>query len=87
MKRTLKKKIIIDSAKHKKDTGSPQVQVAILSEKIKLLTEHLENHRNDENSRHGLLGMVGKRRKLLNYLKDRAKDDYEKIVKKIGLRK
>jgi len=82
-----KEKIIKSAKKHDKDTGSAEVQVAIFSEKIKKLTEHLKGHKKDNHSRKGLLQMVSKRRKLLDYLAKRNKDSYDKIVKKLGLRK
>ena len=69
------------------DTGSPEVQIAILSEHIKDLTEHLKVHKQDNHSRRGLLKMVGKRRGLLNYLKKKDIERYRAIVEKLGLRK
>lgn len=87
MKRTAKKKVIESYAVHPKDTGSPQVQIAILSERIQELTKHLEEHQKDNHSRRGLLLMVGKRRKLLNFLRLNNKTEYEKISEKLGLKK
>lgn len=87
MKRADKKKIITSYAIHKKDTGSPQVQIAILTKRINSLGEHLEGHKKDNHSRRGLLGLVGKRRKLLNYLKMKEKEEYNTIVKKLKIRK
>lgn len=87
MKRTEKKKVIKNFAVHPKDTGSPQVQVAILTERINQLSKHLETHAKDNHSRRGLLMMVGKRRKLLNYLRLNAKEQYEELVTKLQLRK
>ncbi|MBI5412191.1 30S ribosomal protein S15 [Candidatus Peregrinibacteria bacterium] len=87
MERKQKKKIIKKHAKHEKDTGSPQVQVAILTERIKQLTEHLKDHKKDNHSRRGLLLMVGKRRKLLNYLKTKSPKAYEEVVGSLDLRK
>ncbi len=72
---------------HDKDTGSSQVQVAVLTERINELSEHLEIHPKDDHSRRGLLGLVGKRRKHLNYLRLHQKDDYEKLLKDLKLRK
>lgn len=86
MKRTKKKKVIQIYAVHPKDTGSPQVQVAILSERIQELTKHLEDHPKDHHSRRGLLMMVGKRRKLLNYLKLNNKKSYETLIEKLSLK-
>ncbi|HRY91571.1 MAG TPA: 30S ribosomal protein S15 [Candidatus Gracilibacteria bacterium] len=87
MKRAKKKTIIKEYSTHPKDTGSPQVQVAILTERINELSKHLEEHPKDNHSRRGLLMMVGKRRKLMNYLKLNAKDDYETLMGKLQLRK
>jgi small subunit ribosomal protein S15 len=87
MKRAQKKKIIDTHAEHPKDTGSAQVQVAILSERIKELQDHLTDHPKDNHSRRGLLMMVGKRRKLLNYLRLNNKDKYEEVITKLKLRK
>lgn len=87
MKRPAKKKIIQDYAVHPKDTGSPQVQVAILSERISMLAKHLEGHPKDNHSRRGLLMMVGKRRKLLNYLRLNDKKAFDELNEKLGLKK
>ena len=80
MKREKKKKVIKQHAVHERDTGSHQVQVAILTQKINDLSKHLESHPNDNHSRRGLLTMVGKRRKLLNYMRD-------VLLEKLDLRK
>jgi small subunit ribosomal protein S15 len=69
------------------DTGSPEVQVAILSERIRNLTEHLKTHKKDFHSRRGLLMMVGQRRRLLDYVKKKEAARYEKLVKELGLRR
>ncbi|MFH0838510.1 MAG: 30S ribosomal protein S15 [Patescibacteria group bacterium] len=82
-----KKKVISAYAKHDKDTGSAQVQIAILTKRINELTEHLKEHRKDNHSRRGLLLMVGKRRKLLNYLKNSKPEVYEEVIKGLELRK
>ncbi len=87
MKRNDKKKIITSYAVHPKDTGSPQVQIAILSERIQQLSSHLETHPKDNHSRRGLLMMVGKRRKLLNFLRLNDKDKYEEILGSLKLKK
>jgi len=87
MKREAKKKIIIKHAKHAKDTGSAQVQIAILTERINELTEHLKEHKKDNHSRRGLLSMVGKRRKLLNYLRNKNIETYQELIKSLELRK
>lgn len=82
------KKSIIDTFKtHENDTGSPEVQIALLTERINHLNEHLKSHKKDFHSRRGLLKMVGKRRNLLNYLKDRDIERYREIIAKLGLRK
>jgi small subunit ribosomal protein S15 len=72
---------------HTTDTGSPEVQIAILSEKIGYLTEHFKFHQKDHHSRRGLLKMVGKRRRLLDYLKRRDVNRYRDIIEKLGIRK
>ncbi|MCL5676944.1 MAG: 30S ribosomal protein S15 [Firmicutes bacterium] len=85
---TEKKKGIIDSYKvHEGDTGSPEVQIAILTERINYLTEHLKLHKKDHHSRRGLLKMVGQRRGLLNYLRDKDVARYRTIIERLGLRK
>jgi small subunit ribosomal protein S15 len=83
-----KKKEIIDQFKnHERDTGSPEVQIAILSERIRYLTEHFKIHKRDHHSRRGLLKLVGQRRRLLNYLKENKVDRYRTVIDKLGLRK
>ncbi len=82
-----KKKIIEGSQKHDKDTGSAEVQVALLSAQIDVLTDHLKKHAKDNHSRKGLLKMVSKRKKLLGYVAKTNKEVYEKLIKKLGLRK
>ncbi len=72
---------------HESDTGSPEVQIALLSERINMLTEHLKDHKKDFHSRHGLLKMVGQRRRLLDYLKDRDIESYRAVVNELGLRR
>lgn len=72
---------------HEGDTGSPEVQIALLTERINGLTEHLKTHKKDHHSRRGLLKMVGKRRRLLSYLQDKNVDRYRTLVKELGLRK
>ncbi len=82
------KKEIIDHYKlHESDTGSPEVQIAILTKRINHLTEHLKMHKKDHHSRRGLLKMVGKRRGLLNYLKDNDFDRYRQIIEQLGIRR
>jgi small subunit ribosomal protein S15 len=87
MKRDKKKKLMGKHGVHEKDTGSSQVQVAILTQRINELSKHLEDHPKDDHSRRGLLGLVGKRRKHLNYLRLHQKDQYEELIKKLKLRK
>ncbi len=84
---TDKKKIIDKFAKVSGDTGSPEVQVAILTERIKKLTEHLKIHGHDVHSRRGLLTMISKRKRLLNYLQEKDKKRYKEITEKLGLAK
>ena len=82
-----KKKIIKGFAREKGDTGSPEVQIALLSAQIDKLAEHLKEHKKDVHSRRGLLSMVAKRRRLLNYLKKKDEERYDKLIKEIGLGK
>ncbi len=82
-----KQEIIEDNARAKGDTGSPEVQVAILTSRIVTLTEHFKTHAKDNHSRRGLLTMVNKRRSLLDYLKRRDVDRYNALIQKLGLRK
>ncbi len=82
-----KTKIIKKFATTKGDTGSPEVQIALLTERIKELTEHLKVHKKDNHSRRGLLKMVSKRRRLLNYLRTSVEDRYRALVKALGLAK
>jgi len=87
MNRDQKKQIIAKHGTHTKDTGSSQVQVAILTTRINDLSEHLKEHPKDDHSRRGLLGLVGKRRKHLQYLRLNDKETYEKVLEKLKLRK
>jgi small subunit ribosomal protein S15 len=83
-----KKTGIVESYRtHQNDTGSPEVQIAILSEKITYLTEHFKVHAKDHHSRRGLLRMVGKRRRLLDYLKEKDIARYKSIIERLGIRK
>ena len=79
--------LIKDNAKSSGDTGSPEVQVAILSERISNLTEHFKTHKKDNHSRQGLLKMVSQRRRLLDYVKSRDVSRYQAIIEKLGLRR
>jgi small subunit ribosomal protein S15 len=82
-----KQALITEYATKTGDTGSPEVQVAVLSERIKNLTEHLKDHKKDFHSRRGLLIMVGQRRRLLDYLKGKNSARYEALIQRLGLRK
>ena len=82
-----KAEVIKDNAQGTNDTGSPEVQVAILTDRIKTLTEHFKGHHKDNHSRRGLLQMVNKRRSLLDYLKKKDVDRYNALIGKLGLRK
>lgn len=83
----IKQKIIEEFATHKGDTGSPEVQAALLSEQIKNLTTHLKDHPHDVHSRRGLLSMVNRRRRLLQYLLKKDVDRYKSVIDKLGLAK
>ena len=82
-----KQQLILENARHEGDTGSPEVQIAVLSERIKYLTEHLKEHKKDHHSRRGLLKMVSRRRKLLDYLKRTDLPAYRKLIDELKLRK
>lgn len=82
-----KQKIIKKFAVKKGDTGSPEIQTALLTNQIKNLTKHLKDHKKDNHSRRGLLTMVSKRRRLLNYLTQKSDERYRQLIKKLGLKK
>ncbi len=82
-----KRDIVKDFGHNNKDTGSTEVQVALLTRKINELSEHFKIHKKDHHSRRGLLGMINNRRKLLKYLKGKNEEGYQKLIKKLGLRK
>ncbi len=82
-----KTEVVKEYATHEGDSGSPEVQVAILSERIRNLTEHLKEHKKDFHSRRGLLIMVGQRRRMLDYLKGKNRSRYESLIARLGLRK
>lgn len=82
-----RKTIIEEYRIHENDTGSPEVQIALLSARIEYLTEHFKTHKKDHHSRRGLLKLVGQRRRLLNYIKDNEVERYRNIIKRLGLRK
>ena len=81
-----KAEIIAAVQTHESDTGSPEVQVAILTQRIRDLTEHLREHRHDNHSRHGLLKLVGQRRRLLSYLNRQSPERYRALISQLGLR-
>ena len=78
--------LIKEYGKNEKDSGSPEVQVAILSERIKNLTEHLKVHKGDNHTRRGLMKLIGKRRGLLKYIKNKNIDEYRELIAKLGIR-
>ncbi len=82
-----KSNIIEKFKQHDSDTGSPEVQVALLTERIKYLTEHFKTHKKDHHSRRGLLKLVGQRRRLLDYLKKKSVERYRNVIKALGIRK
>jgi small subunit ribosomal protein S15 len=82
-----KKTTITKFATHEGDTGSPEVQIALLSERINYLTEHFKSHAKDHHSRRGLLKLVGQRRRLLDYLKKKSLDRYRNLINTLGIRK
>ncbi len=82
-----KQELISDYRQHETDTGSAEVQIAVLSERIKNLTEHFKTHKKDHHSRRGLLKMVNKRRRLLDYLRNNKINQYREIISRLGLRR
>jgi len=82
-----KREVIEEFQLHDSDSGSPEVQIAILTKRINILTEHFKKHNKDHSSRRGLLKMVGRRRKLLDYLKKHRLEKYRSLIKKLNLRK
>ena len=82
-----KKKVILEFQKKKGDTGSSEVQIALLTQRINHLTEHCKNNKKDHHSRYGLIKLVGQRRRLLDYLKKNDKKAYEGLIAKLGIRK
>jgi len=82
-----KQEIINNFKKHEGDTGSPEVQIALLTERIVYLTEHFKVHKKDHHSRRGLLKLVGQRRRMLDYLKSRDLDRYKKVIEQLGIRR
>ena len=82
-----KTQVILDNATHEGDTGSPEVQIALLTQRIKDLTEHFKTHTHDHHSRRGLLLLVGRRRRLLGYLADIDIERYRSLIERLGLRR
>lgn len=82
-----KAELVTQHGLHEKDTGSPEVQIALFSERITHLTEHMKGHPKDFHTRHGLLKLVGQRRRMLDYLKDRDIASYREVIKNLGLRR
>jgi len=82
-----KRQIVSTNQRHKSDTGSPEVQIALLSRRIGALTEHFKTHRKDHGSRKGLLTMVAKRRRLLTYLRDTDPERYKAVLQRLGIRR
>lgn len=87
VKTAKRKQLITNFQSHKKDTGSPEVQIALLTEKVKELTKHLKKHQKDFHSRQGLFRMVGTRRRLLNYIKQKYPQKYIQLINKLKIRK
>jgi small subunit ribosomal protein S15 len=87
MDKEKKQNIISEFRQHDKDTGSPEVQIAILSDRIVYLTEHFKTHAKDHHSRRGLLKLVSQRRKLLDYVKSKNKERYDNVIGRLGIRK
>ncbi|MGO1319153.1 MAG: 30S ribosomal protein S15 [Galactobacter sp.] len=83
----IKQEIIKEYATHEGDTGSPEVQIAVLSRRISDLTEHLKEHKHDHHTRRGLMAMVGRRRRMLGYLKNTDIERYRSLIERLGLRK
>ena len=82
-----KRPVVDEFHRHATDTGSPEVQIALLTKRINRLTEHLKAHKHDEHSRRGLLKLVGQRRRHLNYLNTKDEDKYRQVVERLGLRR
>lgn len=87
MTKERKQELIKTYGKTEQDTGSPEVQIAILSERISELTEHLKSHQKDHHSRRGMLMLIGRRRGLLNYLRSKDIDAYRELIQKLGIRR
>jgi len=82
-----KKELVKEFGRHQKDTGSPEVQVALLTKRIELLSKHFEKHKKDTNSRRGFLKLIGRRRRLLKYLQLTSPEKYQEVIKKLDIRR
>jgi small subunit ribosomal protein S15 len=87
LEKTIKEEVVKKYARHEGDTGSPEVQIALLTERIRQLTEHLKIHKHDQHSRRGLLKLVGQRRRHLRYISRKDPDTYRDLLKSLGLRR
>jgi small subunit ribosomal protein S15 len=87
LEKTIKEEVVKKYARHEGDTGSPEVQIALLTERIRQLTEHLKIHKHDQQSRRGLLKLVGQRRRHLRYISRKDPDTYRDLLKSLGLRR
>lgn len=85
--REKKAEVVAKNQLHEGDTGSPEVQVALFTERISHLTEHMKRHKKDFHTRHGLLKLVGQRRRMLDYMKDRDIESYREVIQQLGLRR
>jgi small subunit ribosomal protein S15 len=83
----VKQQVLSSNQRHKSDTGSPEVQIAVLTQRLTQLTEHFKTHKKDHSSRKGLLTMVAKRRRLLTYLRDTSPERYKALLQKLGIRR
>ena len=84
---TEKKNLVKEFGRHEKDTGSPEVQIAILTKRIEALSEHFKKHKKDTNSRRGFLKLIGRRRRLLRYLQQTDPEKYQEVIKKLNIRR
>ena len=84
---TEKQNLVKEFGRHEKDTGSPEVQIAILTKRIEALNEHFKKHKKDTNSRRGFLKLIGRRRRLLRYLQKTAPEKYQEVIKKLNIRR
>ena len=87
LSKEVKTKIVKDNQAHAQDSGSPEIQIALITERINVLIKHFATHKQDHSSRSGLMNLVGQRKRLLEYLKKKEFSRYEKLIQKLGLRK